>query len=140
MYGELLDQFLNSVPPTRGQGFTQTVDNTVRVYDLSGLAWGGTGFRQGAIEQCLYLTLHNDTASTVSIYFRFQEDNTADMDPTATIAAGTTPTLTTTLCQELAPGAFWPVRIDRILHRYLSVATKTSSATLTVSMSSQENH
>lgn len=145
MNGELERQFFNAVPPRRGQGFNQTIDGTARAYDMTVLDWGGTPYKRGHVEQCLFLELHNDASSTSNVFFRFRENSSADLDETVVNGAGTAWSNSTTLsnigaCQELGPGAFARVRVDREVDKYFEVKTPTSgSATLRITLASQTN-
>ncbi len=129
----------NVLPPRRSMGFALTVDATARVYDLNVLDWGGTPYRKGEVGQELFLRFHNQTTSAVSLFFRTQSVDTADMNDATVISVGAALSLQATFCEELPPGAFAEVRIDRNEDKYLSVKTASSTATLRVSLASQQN-
>jgi hypothetical protein len=132
---EWQSQAFNPVPPRRGNGFALTVDNTVRVYDLRGIAWGGKSWDEFGVGTGLYLTLHND--GTVDMYVRFQNVSTADMNSATVISAGSTIALSNAFAQRLPPGGFADVRIDVTEDLYLSAVTSSSTGTLRVHASSQ---
>ena len=128
---QVLNQAFSPLAPRRGQGFALTADTTVRVYDISTLAWGGVTFDQTARDKGLFLTLH---AEGGDIYFRFQNVTTADMDTTDPISAGGTIVLQNTICQRLVQDGYADVKIERVEDKYLSVY---GSGTLRVTLSSQ---
>lgn len=128
---EVLNQLANPIPPRRGNGFALTVDGTVRVYDISSIAFSGSTTFKGSADKGQYLTLHADGGD---IYFRFQSVSTADMVTATVISAGGTIALSDAFAQKLPSGAFADVRIDRLEDKYLSV---TGSGTLRVHASSQ---
>jgi len=132
---EWQSQAFNPVPPRRGSGFALTVDNTVRVYDISGLAWGGRSADTSGYGNGLYLTLCND--GTVDMYVRFQSVSTADMNSATVVSAGGTIALSNAFAAKLPAGAFADVRIDVSEDLYLSAVTASGSGTLRVHASSQ---
>lgn len=128
---QILNQAMSPLPPRRGQGFALTVDGTVRVYDISTLAWGGVTFDQTARDKGLFLTLH---AQGGDIFFRFQSGTDTDMNSATVISAGGTITLQASFCQRLAQDGYADIKIERVEDKYLSVS---GSGTLRVSLSSQ---
>lgn len=135
---QLERQVWNVVPPRVSQGFALSVDSTARAYDMTVLSWGGSPYKQGHVGQCAFLRLHNDTGSASTLWFCMQPNSTVTLNQTTTIAAAGTLSLQTTFCEELPPGAYAEVRIDREVDKYLCVKA-TSTATLRVSLASQQS-
>lgn len=123
------------LPPRRGSVAALTVDATARAYALGSIAMGGyTPEAAASLRNEVYVTLQADGAA---IYYYFSTSNTADLDPTAAVAAGGTLAYANAHGAVIEDGTSAQVVVDRSRDEYIVVRTASGSSTLRLYASSE---